>query len=643
MDRRVAASLTGLLRAATAVEEEIALIRAAHPRDGFPHADLVAALPQPGQLRARADAFCAELVALPPDYAVTTLTATSKQLSSLHTAAQGLRSAVEWSSTFTAIDWWVARRVTELGLPEKRVLVAPGRLGDFSIERSSRFREVLLELGEGGRLLSGDDGQLQEDFHVHRDRLATLHLLRVPPSDGISPAWHPLVIGHEVAHLRYTDLCMRAWVGSLNPDDQSALMEAAIDAAKKHAGKTGVHLITRSKWLGQLERWLTEIACDSVAVALYGGAGIESLQTILTAYAVPIASASHPPPSLRLAIQTAEALGELDAHRPDGDPFASAESQATNALLDVAIALRDHVRGELEEIIGPAGGIVSGVATSVEAALEQGLLPSSNVWPDGDVAQNATAIETGIVRGLWARHIALSEDLPAGEEKIRRDVEFASQAIDALEFAARFDAQRADLDVDPKERMPLPSVLWLSDTGVRTTPDAPDGVPAQDLRLGRHFIVFQRSSVASIRSLTGGDDLAAIQRPVQVGWGDEFVLHPGELVLAATFESLRLENTCVAQVLSRSSLGRLGLLSATAVHVQPGYHGCLTLELVNLANVPLRLSPGQRIAQIVPVPALGQTEGYGGGYQDSGAKPRFSQARTDWDSEILLRMSRKPL
>jgi deoxycytidine triphosphate deaminase len=642
VDHRVAAASIGLLRAATAVEEELALIRAAHPRAGFPHADLVAALPEPGQLHKRGRTFCQEVAALPADHALTTITSTSKQLSSLHAAAQGMRSAVEWSSTFTAIDWWVSRRVGELGLQDKRVLIAPGRLGDFSIERTSRFRELMLELGEGGRLLCGDDGELLEEFRVHRDLLAHIHLLRVPPSDGISPAWHPLVVGHEVAHLRYTDLSVRDWLASRDAENGSALAAAAIAAAQEYTGTTGVQLISRSKWLGQLERWLTEIACDSVAVALYGDAGMESLRTILTAYAVPISSASHPAPELRLAIQKAAASSDLDEYRPPGDPFATADSQATNALVDLAVALRDHVRNDVGQLVG-SFDFVGDIAASVESALAAEMLPSSSDWPDGNVGANATAIESGIVRGLWNRQSDLANSLPASEKKMRQAVAFVSQAIDALEFAARFDAQREDLGVEANERMPLPNVLWLGHSGVRTRADEPGGRPAHDLRLGRHFIVFQRSSIASIRSLTAGSELEAIQRSVQVGWGDEFVLHPAELVLAVTFECLRLDTSCAAQVLSRSSLGRLGLLSATAIQVQPGYHGCLTLELVNLANVPLRLSPGQRVAQIVPVPALGQAEGYAGAYQDSGAKPQYSHAREDWDSVVLQRMTKKAL
>lgn len=642
MDRRIAAASIGLLRAATAVEEELALVRSAHPRAGFPHTDLIEALPAPGQLHDQTRVFSEEVRDYPAEHALTTITSTSRQLSSLHSAAQGLRSAVEWSSAFTAIDWWVSRRVDELGLHDKRVLIAPGRLGDFSIERSSRFREVMLELGEGGRLLSGDDGELLEAFHASRERLSHIHLLRVPPSDGISPSWHPLVIGHEVAHLRFTDLRIREWLANATIEGDTALVSAAVVAAQEYAGKTGVHLVSRSKWLSQLEKWLTEVACDSVAIALYGDAGMSALRTILTAYAVPVSSASHPGPDLRFAIQEASDVGDLDQHRPQGDPFATSESQATSALIDIALALRDEVRTDLAHLVGPVG-LVDEVASTVGSALTARVLPASSDWPEGSVGENATMIESAIVRGLWSRQQQLADQLPGSEEEIRQAVTFASQAIDALEFAARFDAERADLGVEARERMPLPNVLWLSDSGVRTRPNEVAGVPAHDLRLGRHFIVFQRSSIASIRSLIAGSELEAIQRSVEVGWGDEFVLHPGELVLAVTFECLRLDTSCAAQVLSRSSLGRLGLLSATAVQVQPGYHGCLTLELVNLANVPLRLSPGQRVAQIVPVPALGHADGYTGAYQNAGAKPQLSNAREDWDSAVLRKMTKRAL
>jgi dCTP deaminase len=112
------------------------------------------------------------------------------------------------------------------------------------------------------------------------------------------------------------------------------------------------------------------------------------------------------------------------------------------------------------------------------------------------------------------------------------------------------------------------------------------------------------------------------------------------MVLGVTLECLVLDNDCTAQVLSRSSVGRLGLLTATAVHIQPGYRGCPTLELVNLSSVPLSLVPGQRIAQVVTHHVCGETKGYRGYYQNIVGKPQFSKADQDLDTRILSSMGK---
>lgn len=492
-------------------------------------------------------------------------------------------------------------------------------------------------------MLSNQDGELVEDLQQCQQRLRDIHLLRVPPSDGISPSWHPLIIGHELAHLKYTGLHIREWTGRFDKEGERELVGTAIESARDFAEKTGGDLITRSEWIAQLERWLTEVACDSVAVWLYGRAGLKSLETVLSAYAVPQPTESHPPPQLRMDLQTATGQSELEHHRPDGDPFRSSVTRAFDALLDLGLRLRDGVREELESHFDAVESRAEEVSQNVEQSLSERVRPPSSDWPEGDVNQRATAIESGLVRGLWRRRADLVGLLPGSEEAMRDDVGLVSEAIDALEFAARFDSKREDLGVEARERMPIPSVLWLTSEGVLTDPQDGKGSPAHDLRLGRHFKVFQRSSVSGIDTLPSDVSLSAIQRNIQVGWGDHFVLHPAELVLAATFEWLCLDTTCCAQVLSRSSLGRMGLLSATAVQVQPGYRGCLTLELVNLANVPLRLSPGQRIAQVVPIHALGATDGYGGDFQFSGPQPRSPLAKTDWDGDVLRGMRETPL
>ncbi len=85
---------------------------------------------------------------------------------------------------------------------------------------------------------------------------------------------------------------------------------------------------------------------------------------------------------------------------------------------------------------------------------------------------------------------------------------------------------------------------------------------------------------------------------VDVEIGEKLWLHPGQFVLGATFEFLRLPPHLGAYVVGRSSWGRVGLLVATAIFVHPGFFGCLTLELVNHGESPIALYPGSRIAQL---------------------------------------------
>ena len=80
--------------------------------------------------------------------------------------------------------------------------------------------------------------------------------------------------------------------------------------------------------------------------------------------------------------------------------------------------------------------------------------------------------------------------------------------------------------------------------------------------------------------------------------GKKLWLHPQHFVLAATFEYIRLPDDLGAYVVARSSWGRIGLVVATAIMVQPGFAGCLTLELINEGDSPIALYPGLRVAQL---------------------------------------------
>jgi dCTP deaminase len=132
-------------------------------------------------------------------------------------------------------------------------------------------------------------------------------------------------------------------------------------------------------------------------------------------------------------------------------------------------------------------------------------------------------------------------------------------------------------------------------------PEKQIGPGTVDLRLGTEFLEFNRSG-RGILDVLNKNDVAlrqnAYERRTVVALGDGLALHPGQFILGSTLEFISMPPDIIGQVVSRSSWGRLGLLVATAVVVQPGYKGVLTLELVNTGGVPIILRPGSRVAQI---------------------------------------------
>ena len=117
-----------------------------------------------------------------------------------------------------------------------------------------------------------------------------------------------------------------------------------------------------------------------------------------------------------------------------------------------------------------------------------------------------------------------------------------------------------------------------------------------DLHVDRGFRVFANSRYPYIDVRREMPDLTEL---VEVGDDDPFILHPGEFVLGATLERVRVPEDLVARLEGKSSLGRLGLLiHSTAGYVDPGWDGDLTLELSNVANLPITIYPGMRIGQI---------------------------------------------
>jgi dCTP deaminase len=143
--------------------------------------------------------------------------------------------------------------------------------------------------------------------------------------------------------------------------------------------------------------------------------------------------------------------------------------------------------------------------------------------------------------------------------------------------AIREEIERGRIEIDPfDERCIQPSSV--------------------DLHVDRRFRVFHNARYPYIDVKRDMPDLTEL---VEVQGDEPFILHPGEFVLGSTLERVRLPDDIVARLEGKSSLGRLGLLiHSTAGYVDPGWDGYLTLELSNVANLPITIYPGMKIGQI---------------------------------------------
>ncbi len=149
--------------------------------------------------------------------------------------------------------------------------------------------------------------------------------------------------------------------------------------------------------------------------------------------------------------------------------------------------------------------------------------------------------------------------------------------------------------------------MILSDRDIRAEIDAgrivvdpytPDAVQPSsvDLHLGNRFRVFRNNRTAVIDPRADQPELTEL---VEINGDEPFILHPGEFVLGQTLERVTLPDDLVARLEGKSSLGRLGLLiRSTAGFVDAGFSGTLTLELSNVANLPITLYHGMPIGQV---------------------------------------------
>jgi dCTP deaminase len=137
-----------------------------------------------------------------------------------------------------------------------------------------------------------------------------------------------------------------------------------------------------------------------------------------------------------------------------------------------------------------------------------------------------------------------------------------------------------------------------------------------DVRIDRYFRVFENHRYPHIDP---AEEQAELTRLVEPDGDEPFILHPGEFVLASTYEVVTLPDDVAARLEGKSSLGRLGLLThSTAGFIDAGFSGHVTLELSNVATLPIKLWPGMKIGQLCFFRLSSPAEApYGSGAQGS--------------------------
>ncbi|MAU56282.1 MAG: dCTP deaminase [Dehalococcoidia bacterium] len=168
--------------------------------------------------------------------------------------------------------------------------------------------------------------------------------------------------------------------------------------------------------------------------------------------------------------------------------------------------------------------------------------------------------------------------------------------------------------------------------------DEKDIQPASvDLHIDNGILVFKNSTEPFIDLRK---ELPNLTEKIEIQKEEPFMLHPGEFVLASTIERIKLGTNVVGRLEGKSSLGRVGLLiHSTAGYVDPGWDGQLTLELTNVAKLPITLYYGMRIGQISFLDLSSEAENpYGSSklssrYQGQ-SDPTASKIHIDFDSQI---------
>lgn len=531
------------------------------------------------------------------------------------------------------LPYLIDRSARAWGVPPKRLMVNVGQPGNF-VTRYEDYWKLVFD----------------------RRRGSTADVLSITlPIEGVRAASLPIVLGHEFVHY----LEVRQPIGT---DDILARLEAAAEAAEVSTGESsatesGSDGLTETLAIqGAAQDWLSEVVSDAYAIYRFGPAAYTSLIEFLSALGdVRAPSTSHPPVALRAQLmlqwlaanhsKIADEVVEPYKHVAEQEPKPGAWSPLYEALLSESDEIWKVVGAWAQE--SPYTSYADEVRIEELAELLLRGIPAAQQLSSDDAA---VANEVEIGNAVW-----LATARGRARESIPPIDKLALKALDDYQFVESWMKAKGELAQHDSDRAPksLSGVLASKELASRLnnvsveqpiiiTPlvKAAVGPSSIDLRLGNQFIVFERSANSAFDALQKTQDPRSMQTFIRKAWGDRFYLHPGELVLAATLEYVVMPGDLSAQVITRSSYGRLGLLSATAVQVHPAFHGCLTLELVNLGEMPLAITPGERIAQLMffslsdvyeADPAETRKYKYPTG-------PEFSKIRKDDESRTLRKM-----
>lgn len=533
----------------------------------------------------------------------------------------------------------VEQACRELGLPHRFAVVAVGRADNL---------ETLLD-----DLTGAFFGALEAGFDPPEGLpLNEFAMLQVPRFEGSLGLWWPLVLGHEIGHLK----CEQ---GAADAFDVLSRINWAAEAAESATRPARLERTFQRYAV----RWANELLCDAYTVFRFGPAGVASLAQFLYINSDTVQiSESHPPALLRIRMALRWLEGTIaDSLEPMMEPtreiarrsFDDAFRGTTNwrdfvAFLHAVDQLSDEIMTEVTgwpQLVNGRPMRSRYISANREDVLKRCVL---------DIRKGVPPMERYLINGQVEDTTAEDVVNAGWVTRSPGSAELVSKSLDTLEFVRRWRSKGGDLQPAANEDIAaiditggiLPKETILSRLNRSTEPrvvvtPALDSFnnASLDVHLSSKFIVFRRSLTPFVRTVDDFDP-QRMQELIEVSWGEPFTLHPNETVLGATLEYFSFPFDIAAQVVTRSSYGRLGMITATAVQVHPGFQGCLTLELLNLGQMPLQLTPGEPIAQLIfvgLVPSATQLDSTAFHFATG---PQFSKGRvSEKERNILIDVS----